>query len=173
MIVKRKLFSSFIEWIKGNPKLKESLINHSRTKRVDPAIFNDCKEFKKFDKNIQSYLTWLSQNIVTKDEPLNFGMIRLFLICYEKIVDGITKNKPYFSGEIKPKYPRVVFGWIGNGSTNILLLYYDIKKDIVVLKEENISVIGQTLNEAFGVKENKSVFRPSEIFDIITNIDKV
>lgn len=160
-----------MERMKGNTKLRESLVNHSKKKDIDPSIFDDCAEFKKFDKNIQSYLTWLSENIIsTAAEPITFSGVRLVLLGYDKIIDGITKGKSYFIGESKPKDPRVVFGWIDAGNGSVIVLYYDIKKDVIVLRKEALkyALITKAFDKLF--KEKELLFKPSEIFDVITNI---
>ena len=170
MRLRRKMFSSFMERMKGNSKLRESLINYSKKKGINTDIFNDCSEFKKFDKNIQSYLTWLSENIISGAEPITFSGVRLVLLGYDKIIDGITKGKSYFIGESKPKDPRVVFGWIDAGQGSVIVLYYDIKKDVIILRKETLKymLITKAINKLF--KEKELSFKPSEIFDVIMKI---
>lgn len=172
MKIKRKLFTSFMARFKGNTELKDSLIVWSRNKKVDKSIFKDCDEFSKYNKTVQSYLTWLEENLLSTDEPVNFSGVRLVLISYNKILDRVLKGKKSFFGEKMPKDPRVVIGWVDAGNS-VIVLSYDIKKNKIVLNKEhlNYQILSRGIDKLFNYKE-EVIIDPDLLFDTIINISK-
>jgi hypothetical protein len=83
-IYKVKRFS-FMENLKGNPKIKEAFLAWNKNK-IDPEIGNDPL-LKNVPKELKSYITFLYEHVPTDEKGI--GGKPLFLMSYEKVMEQL------------------------------------------------------------------------------------
>ena len=160
MIYKIKRFS-FMETLKGNPKVKQAFLSWNRNK-IDPEIDSD-PSLKNVPKELKSYITFLYENIPSGDKGI--GGKPMFLLSYENVMNQFEKGKVPISFR-KTEEKRIVLGWInGGGSDNFMeiLAYYPEENILKITREPaRFDLIGR-----FASRVTNAIFKSDNINHVI------
>lgn len=152
MIVLRDKNFSFLETLKGNPKLRKSLLEYQKLS-ISKEIKNDFYSIKNDD--FLKYATWLNENVPTAI----FGGVTmrssrgvsLIIYSYKDIFDQLNGKFPVAVQRIQE--PRIVLLQTNYGDNDFLICYYQKRNSYVITKESaRYNILSRAINSMSGDK---------------------
>lgn len=178
MIVRRKLYSensvnksersySFTETLKGNPKIKQELLNSARYTKISPAVEEDFSN--DIPESLKRYLTFLINSKQEKDGVMitNNGL-QYKLYSYNSILEQFDKGSVPFGVQSSKSYRRIVLMAAYADDGGFVISYNLDDKYFVVTKESaKFSYITRGVNWLFGEKGPQEKFKTDDIYKAI------
>ena len=166
-IYKIKRFS-FMENLKGNPKIKEAFLAWNKNK-IDPEIGSDPL-LKNVPKELKSYITFLYEHVPTDEKGV--GPKPLFLMSYEKVMEQFEKGKTPFDYRRIGESRIILCTSIDFADHYDIIAYYPGDNTIKTSNEPSrLDLIGRLSNRignAILKTENiKSTYPVSDLFTLI------
>lgn len=163
MIVLRNKKFSFIDKIKGNPKLRESIQNYQRIKS-DNDVLDEFPSLKGHNDFLQ-YLTWLSKNVPSNPTTMRTQKgTALIIYSYSGMIDQASGKYPIAvqrAGE-----ERFVLLQTNYGDNDYIISYHPKTKEYIITRESaKYMILNRAINNIFFGQEGPQLVDKFKAFE--------
>lgn len=170
MIVLRNKKFSFMETLKGNPKLRTSLLEYHRL-RPDGNVIDEFPDLVGHDDFLK-YLTWLNKNIPSKNQSINSGSSTLLIAySFESMLKQANGKYPMAVQRTGDK--RYVLLGTNYGDNDFIISYHPSNKEYIITQESaRYMLLNRAVNNLFGQKGPQFVGKFKTFKEAFAYIDK-